>query len=244
MLDKQRFDANKWDSAQSVDEKNEKEQLSNDLKEQLIHASGYEGLEEEKPLKHGKRKAFLNKKTIIIISLVFFVFLVVLGVLLMHFNRAKVTVSTTTETSVTTTTYSTNAFEKTSDITKTITQQKPNNKAKSRSKSSGNGYSKSNKSANSAVKDSTSTESFEQDETTSQQNSIINHCTNNDNHSSKCGNIGMWFDSYDACVDYVYGITKKLATEYYNETGIPKSPVVRYWSCDYCGKWTANIDNY
>ena len=73
------------------------------------------------------------------------------------------------------------------------------------------------------------------------------HCTNNCNHSIKCGNIGRWFNSRSDIETYWKNQCNALAekwdkgeisdSEYYS-----KSPYgYECWSCGYCGKWTANF---
>lgn len=74
-----------------------------------------------------------------------------------------------------------------------------------------------------------------------------NHCTNNNNHSIKCGNIGRWFNSRSDIETYWKNQCNALAekwdkgeisdSEYYS-----KSPYgYECWSCSYCGKWTGNF---
>lgn len=73
------------------------------------------------------------------------------------------------------------------------------------------------------------------------------HCTNNCNHSIKCGNIGRWFNSRSDIETYWKNQCNALAekwdkgeisdSEYYS-----KSPYgYECWSCGYCGKWTGNF---
>ena len=73
------------------------------------------------------------------------------------------------------------------------------------------------------------------------------HCTNNGNHSIKCGNIGRWFNSRSDIETYWKNQCNALAekwdkgeisdSEYYS-----KSPYgYECWSCSYCGKWTGNF---
>ena len=76
---------------------------------------------------------------------------------------------------------------------------------------------------------------------------IMKHCTNNHNHSIKCGNIGRWFNSRSDIETYWKNQCNALAekwdkgeisdSEYYS-----KSPYgYECWSCSYCGKWTGNF---
>ena len=73
------------------------------------------------------------------------------------------------------------------------------------------------------------------------------HCTNNNNHSIKCGNIGRRFNSRSDIETYWKNQCNALAekwdkgeisdSEYYS-----KSPYgYECWSCSYCGKWTGNF---
>ena len=74
-----------------------------------------------------------------------------------------------------------------------------------------------------------------------------NHCTNNSNHSIKCGNIGMWFGSRREVDTYFSSICNKWGTKYKNEEitweEYTKNCPQGYecWSCSYCGKWTGNF---
>ena len=73
------------------------------------------------------------------------------------------------------------------------------------------------------------------------------HCTNNNNHSIKCGNMGRWFNSKDEVdaywdeVDIGYFQQYQNGTITFKEYG-EKSPCgYECWSCSYCGKWTGNF---
>ena len=73
------------------------------------------------------------------------------------------------------------------------------------------------------------------------------HCTNNNNHSIKCGNMGRWFNSRDEVDDYWVQVDNNYAKQYldgtitFKEYG-EKSPYgYESWSCSYCGKWTGNF---
>ncbi len=76
---------------------------------------------------------------------------------------------------------------------------------------------------------------------------IMKHCTNNNNHSIKCGNMGKWFNSRSDIETYWKNQCNALAekwdkgeisdSEYYS-----KSPYgYECWSCSYCGKWTGSF---
>lgn len=72
-------------------------------------------------------------------------------------------------------------------------------------------------------------------------------CSNNNNHSMKCGNMGRWFDSKADVKAYVDSIMKSWADKW--ESGeisddeyfanCPQG--YECWSCGYCGKWTDNF---
>lgn len=72
-------------------------------------------------------------------------------------------------------------------------------------------------------------------------------CSNNNNHSMKCGNMGRWFDSKADVKAYVDSIMKSWADKW--ESGeisddeyfanCPQG--YECWSCGYCGKWTGNF---
>ena len=73
------------------------------------------------------------------------------------------------------------------------------------------------------------------------------HCTNNNNHSIKCGNMGKWFNSRDEVDNYWVQVDNNYAKQYldgtitFKEYG-EKSPCgYECWSCSYCGKWTGNF---
>ena len=73
------------------------------------------------------------------------------------------------------------------------------------------------------------------------------HCTNNSNHSIKCGNMGKWFTSKSDIDDYWEEVVQTYSKQYENgeitwETYCKKSPYgYECWSCGYCGKWTGNL---
>ena len=74
-----------------------------------------------------------------------------------------------------------------------------------------------------------------------------NHCTNNNNHSIKCGNMGRWFNSRDEVDNYWVQVDNNYAKQYLDGTITfeeyhKKSPGgYECWSCSYCGKWTGNF---
>ena len=73
------------------------------------------------------------------------------------------------------------------------------------------------------------------------------HCTNNNNHSIKCGNMGKWFNSRSELVAYynseVSKWNKKIDNEEITYDEYYKNVPSGYesWSCSYCGKWTGNF---
>ena len=73
------------------------------------------------------------------------------------------------------------------------------------------------------------------------------HCTNNSNHSIKCGNIGRWFNSRSEVDNYWVQVDNDYYNQYKNgiitfEEYYKKSPYgYECWSCSYCGKWTGNF---
>ena len=77
-----------------------------------------------------------------------------------------------------------------------------------------------------------------------------NHCTNNNNHSIKCGNIGKWFNNRNDIVEYYKSEVNKWNNKIdndeitYNEylKNVPSG--YECWSCSYCGKWTGNFKHY
>ena len=76
------------------------------------------------------------------------------------------------------------------------------------------------------------------------------HCTNNNNHSIKCGNMGRWFNSRSELVAYynseVSKWNKKIDNEEITYDEYYKNAPSGYecWSCSYCGKWTGNLKHY
>lgn len=85
--------------------------------------------------------------------------------------------------------------------------------------------------------------------TTSKQQTTqkASQCSNNNNHSMKCGNMGRWFDSKSDVKAYVDTVMKSWADKW--ESGeisddeyfadCPQG--YECWSCGYCGKWTGNF---
>ena len=73
------------------------------------------------------------------------------------------------------------------------------------------------------------------------------HCTNNGNHSIKCGNMGRWFNSRKEVEKYWEQTDEKYFQQYENgeityDEYAKKSPYgYKCWSCSYCGKWTGDF---
>lgn len=75
----------------------------------------------------------------------------------------------------------------------------------------------------------------------------VSQCSNNNNHSMKCGNMGRWFDSKSDVKAYMDSVMKSWADKW--ESGeisddeyfanCPQG--YECWSCGYCGKWTGNF---
>ncbi len=72
-------------------------------------------------------------------------------------------------------------------------------------------------------------------------------CSNNNNHSMKCGNMGRWFDSKSDVKVYVDSVMKSWADKWENgeisddEYFADCPQGYECWSCGYCGKWTGNF---
>ena len=72
-------------------------------------------------------------------------------------------------------------------------------------------------------------------------------CTNNNNHSLDCGNMGKWFSSKSDVKSYVNSVMNKYNSQYENgeitwEEYVKKCPCgYEAWSCSDCGKWTGNF---
>lgn len=107
-----------------------------------------------------------------------------------------------------------------------------------------------NTKADKAVKNTTKTvTTTSKITTTSKQPTTqkVSQCSNNNNHSMKCGNMGRWFDSKSDVKAYVDSVMKSWADKW--ESGeisddeyfanCPQG--YECWSCGYCGKWTGNF---
>ncbi len=107
-----------------------------------------------------------------------------------------------------------------------------------------------NTKADKAVKNTTKTVTTTSKITTSKKQPTTqkaSRCSNNNNHSMKCGNMGRWFDSKSDVKAYVDSVMKSWADkwesgeisddEYFSNC--PQG--YECWSCGYCGKWTGNF---
>lgn len=72
------------------------------------------------------------------------------------------------------------------------------------------------------------------------------HCTNNNNHSTSCGDAGIWVTSKNEFKTYYENYCEKwnskwVNDEISNEEYYKNCPYgYECWSCSYCGKWTGN----
>ena len=73
------------------------------------------------------------------------------------------------------------------------------------------------------------------------------HCTNNNNHSTSCGNMGRWFNNKKEIELYLKEIDNNYSRKYENGEITYKEYVTKVpygyecWSCSYCNKWTGNF---
>ena len=133
-----------------------------------------------------------------------------------------------------------NGVEKTCAVTvkeKTAQQQQQKNSTNKNSSNSSTNVAQSKSNTASASSNSNS----------SAENNKETHCTNNNNHSIKCGNMGRWFNSRSELVAYynseVSKWNKKIDNEEITYDEYYKNVPSGYecWSCSYCGKWTGNF---
>lgn len=73
------------------------------------------------------------------------------------------------------------------------------------------------------------------------------NCTNNSNHSIKCGNMGRWFNSRKEVEEFTNKEIDKWMDKY-SKGEISREEFLKHkpdgyecWSCSYCGKWTGNF---
>ena len=73
------------------------------------------------------------------------------------------------------------------------------------------------------------------------------HCTNNNNHSTSCGDAGIWVASKNEFKTYYENYCEKwnskwVNDEISNEEYYKNCPYgYECWSCSYCNKWTGNF---
>lgn len=107
-----------------------------------------------------------------------------------------------------------------------------------------------NTKADKAVKNTTKTVTTTSKITTSKKQPTTqkaSQCSNNNNHSMKCGNMGRWFDSKSDVKAYVDSVMKSWADKWESReisddeyfANCPQG--YECWSCGYCGKWTGNF---
>ena len=133
-----------------------------------------------------------------------------------------------------------NGVEKTCDVTvkeKAAQQQQQKNSTNKNSSNSSTNVTQSESNMASASSNNNS----------SAESNKEKHCTNNSNHSIKCGNIGRWFNSRSEVDNYWVQVDNDYYNQYKNgiitfEEYMKKSPYgYECWSCSYCGKWTGNF---
>lgn len=160
---------------------------------------------------------------------------------LLSAESTSVTESTTVNTTVQKT-YNASAESSISQATKTTNTET--------AKASTNKPTSPNTKADKAVQNTTKTViTTSKITTTSKQPTTpkASQCSNNNNHSMKCGNMGRWFDSKSDVKAYVDSVMKSWADKW--ESGeisddeyfanCPQG--YECWSCGYCGKWTGNF---
>lgn len=76
---------------------------------------------------------------------------------------------------------------------------------------------------------------------------IMKHCTNNNNHSTSCGDAGIWVASKNEFKTYYENYCEEWNSKWVNDE-ISSGEYYQNcpygyecWSCSYCGKWTGNF---
>ena len=76
---------------------------------------------------------------------------------------------------------------------------------------------------------------------------VHTHCTNNNNHSTSCGDAGIWVASKNEFKTYYENYCEKWNSKWVNDE-ISSGEYYQNcpygyecWSCSYCGKWTGNF---
>ena len=133
-----------------------------------------------------------------------------------------------------------NDVEKTCDVTvkeKAEQQQTQKNSTNKNSSSYSTNVAQSKSNTASASSNSNS----------SAENNKETHCTNNNNHSTSCGDAGIWVASKNEFKTYYENYCEKwnskwVNDEISNEEYYKNCPYgYECWSCSYCGKWTGNF---
>ena len=139
-----------------------------------------------------------------------------------------------------------NGVEKTCDVTvkeKATQQHQQKNSTNKNSSNSSTNVTQSKSNTASASSNSNNSNNG----TSASSDNKEKHCTNNNNHSMSCGNIGKWFNNKEEIGEYRNNISNKYCQQYENgeitwEEYMKKSPYgYECWSCGYCGKWTGNL---
>ena len=133
-----------------------------------------------------------------------------------------------------------NDVEKTCDVTvkeKAAQQHQQKNSTNKNSSNSSTNVTQSESNMASASSNSNS----------SAENNKETHCTNNNNHSTSCGDAGIWVASKNEFKTYYENYCEKWNSKWVNDE-ISSGEYYQNcpygyecWSCSYCGKWTGNF---
>lgn len=166
-------------------------------------------------------------------------------------KKSTITLPSTESTSVTESTTVNTTVQKTDNASaeSSISQATKTTNTET-AKASTNKPTSPNTKADKAVKNTTKTVTTTSKITTAKKQPTTqkaSQCSNNNNHSMKCGNMGRWFDSKSDVKAYVDSVMKSWADKW--ESGeisddeyfanCPQG--YECWSCGYCGKWTGNF---
>lgn len=166
-------------------------------------------------------------------------------------EKSTTTLPSAESTSVTESTTVNTTVQKTDNAsTKSSISQATKTTNTETAKASTNKPTSSNTKADKAVQNTTKTVTTTSKITTTSKQPTTQkarQCSNNNNHSMKCGNMGRWFDSKSDVKAYVDSVMKSWADKW--ESGeisddeyfadCPQG--YECWSCGYCGKWTGNF---
>lgn len=153
-------------------------------------------------------------------------------------NQASVeaTVNSTTTAVESTTMKKTNQEEKESSTAKVTTTQK------SKVANTTTTTKKTTTQKSTITKPTTTKPTTTKQETTTKKS----RCTNNNNHSLSCGNMGKWFNSRAELKEEYMRVSDYWLAKYDNgeidwDTYMASCPQgYECWSCSDCGKWTGN----